>query len=331
MYLRLKGDPVTALCVSASLLLGLGSLSAHAEFDWASVTLDNDIIVNSDSGYTNGVYFSLFDVRYDDKKSKSGLLTRPLAFLQSDNKHTINAYAFGQAMNTPTDITLANPPLDTLPYSGLLYVTNSFITFGDNRADRISTTLGIVGPASLAEPSQKTIHKLIGSDEPQGWDTQLDNELVFQFTRARLWRKPIADHQDLLFMTGAELGTLQSGISSSAIYRFGQHLHSGYSTPLLSHNRLANPAAIDGGWYGYAGLETRYTFNQVIADGNTFEDSRSVDYRKLTVGVTFGFAYSWSDYSLSIALRDTSVASERFNNAEDDLTRYGTFTLGKRL
>ncbi len=312
-------------------ILSLGSEPVLAKFDWASVTLDNDIIVNSDSGYTNGIYFSLFDVRYDDQNGKSGLLTRPLAFLQSHNTHAVNAYTFGQAMNTPTDITVANPPLDTLPYSGLLYVTNSFITFGNNRADRISTTLGVVGPASLAEPSQKTIHKLIGSDKPKGWDTQLENELVFQFTRARLWRKPISDGQDFLLTAGAELGTLQSGVSGSAIYRFGKRLHTGYSTPLLSHNRLANPAAIDGGWYGYAGIETRYTFNQIIADGNTFENSRSVDYRKLTVGITLGFAYSWSDYSLSVALRDTSVGSARFNNAEDDLTRYGTFTFGKRI
>jgi hypothetical protein len=37
-------------------------------------------------------------------------------------------------------------------------------------------TVGVVGPASFAEQTQKRIHEIVNADEPRGWNTQLKNE-----------------------------------------------------------------------------------------------------------------------------------------------------------
>ena len=73
-----------------------------------------------------------------------------------------------------------------------------------------------MGPSSGAEFAQEQVHSLTGSDEPEGWDTQLENEPVFQFSRGRVWRSwESADkHFDLLLDSEAKLGTISSAVTA---------------------------------------------------------------------------------------------------------------------
>src|SRR5512134_3492181 len=57
-----------------------------------------------------------------------------------------------------------------------------------------------VGPASLAEQSQKIVHEVIASNRPQGWDTQLGNEPGVVATYLRSWREAAT-----LSLSGAQL------------------------------------------------------------------------------------------------------------------------------
>src|SRR3546814_15174227 len=90
-------------------------------------------------------------------------------------------------MYTPDDVALRNPPLDDRPYAGWLYGSVGLIAETGRRLDQLELTLGVVGPASLAEQTQKLIHEITDSQEPRGWDTQLENEPggVLHYTRSR--------------------------------------------------------------------------------------------------------------------------------------------------
>jgi hypothetical protein len=320
------------------LWLAFGHALAWADFDWVSVTLDNDLFLGNDSGYTNGIYFSAFDVgtRESANMPKPDIWVQPLKWsMDRDNvSAAVNAYTFGQTMNTPNDITVKNPADNQLPYSAMLSLTNSYVVITPKFADRATTIVGVVGPSALGEEAQSFVHKIIGADQPQGWDTQLGDELVFQLSRARTWRawRSELDRFDLLTNLDLGVGTIQSALSAGGTLRYGRNLSASYATTLFNGTRTTNPAAVDGDWFFYAGFQAGYTFNQVFFDGNTFRDSRSLEYDPSFIVASAGFAYSFRRFSISMALTDLNVlqsGSER--EAVQDLTQFGTFTLAWRL
>lgn len=322
---------------SLMLLPIMASNFCFAEIDWVSTTLDNDLFVGNDNGYTNGLYVSFFDA--GDLASgdlpEHDFWVAPLMWsMPKDSiKGAVNAYMLGQTMSTPSDITVAVPAESELPYAGLLALTNSYITVTDTHADRVSTTIGIVGSAALGEEAQKFVHELIGADEPLGWDTQLENELVFQLSRARAWRtwSSNSNHFDFLTHADISLGTVQSGVQTGATFRYGRNLISSYATTLLNNSRTTNPTAIEKGWYLYAGMQLGYDFNRIFTDGNTFENSRSIDYDHEYFGITAGIAYSWQNYSLTFAVNDANlIQGEDVSDELENLTRYGTLTFAWR-
>src|SRR3546814_12695699 len=65
------------------------------------------------------------------------------------------SYAVGQNMYTPDDVALRNPPLDDRPYAGWLYGSVGLIAETGRRLDQLELTLGVVGPASPAEQTDR--------------------------------------------------------------------------------------------------------------------------------------------------------------------------------
>ncbi len=327
-------------CYQAIIIMGLmvWATASYAEMDvdWVSFTLDNDLFLNNDNGYTNGVFFSIYDTGVGEDKPKPSLLVWPMMWSLPDvSYHTaVNAYSVGQVMMTPDDITLKNPPEDQLPYSGVLFLNTSYLAIQDQYADKISTTLGVVGPVSGAKRSQKFVHRLIGSKDPKGWGTQLKNEPIFQLTRARAWRALAtkSNWADMVVTSEIAAGTLSSYVETGMTVRVGQGLQRSYASVLLNGSRTTNPVAIDDGWYLYAGVKAGYVFNQIFTDGNTFRDSRSVDYDHERIGVTAGLAYSWGPFSMTLALADSNILDSR-DRAEqlEDLTQYGSLTIAWKL
>ena len=313
----------------------LVSADAVAGNQYLSLTIDNDLFVGNDSGYSNGFYVSAFDTSLQGDLPEKGFLLKPIAWSlpKGTPDGAVSSLTFGQAMNTPQDITIEDPGDDNLPYSALLFVNSAFLHITPTVADRIDTTLGIVGPVALGEPAQKFVHSLTGSDEPQGWDTQLDNELVFQFSRGRTWRSWSSPSDGIDFLTQAEfsLGTIRSGVKTGFLFRYGKSLAGTYATTLLSTNRISNPVAINDSWYVYAGANVGYLFNQIFTDGNTFKDSRSVDYDRENLGVSVGFAYSRNDFSVTFAINDSNVMQDGATaDTLKNLTRFGSLTFAWR-
>lgn len=313
---------------------------SYAEIDWISFTLDNDLFVGNDNGYTNGIYIAAYDL--GDVRSNNipeyDFWVKPLLWSLPKagvTEAAVNTYSFGQIMNTPSDITIPNPGANELPYSALLAMTNSYLTISrDSYADLVATTVGIVGPSALGEEAQKFVHKQIEADEPLGWDTQLGDEIVFQFTRARAWRHwtSQSNNIDLVTTTSGNLGTIRSDASVGAMVRLGQGLSSSYATTLFNSSRILNPSAINNGWYFYSGFQAGYTFNNIFADGNTFRDSRSIDYDPEFISILSGLAYSWNRFSITLAFNDLNVLQSGSNKENlKDLTQYGSISLGWKL
>ncbi|RBO82181.1 hypothetical protein DFP76_1069 [Marinomonas aquiplantarum] len=296
----------------------------------ASFTLDNDVFVGKDNGYTNGLYFSIYNMQ---NNLRENIWVRPLMWSMPTQYGTsrINIHSFGQSLMTAEDITQENPPANSLPYSGLLKYTNGHVVIGRRSANWVSTTLGIIGPSAKGKQTQTEFHKLIGAKKPMGWDTQLKDELVFSFNRGHVFRLLASynDTVDLLVGGQLGLGTLKSDVNAGAVLRVGRNLSSSYATALLSSSRASNPIAIRNSWFAYAGALRHYVFNQIVTDGNTFRDSRSIDYDHSYSVLVVGFSSSITDRSsLSFAYQSSFSEDESLSSKQTErLNKFGTLTL----
>src|SRR5689334_10023425 len=107
-----------AILVLAWLLLG-GALPAQAANDDRafSILFENDLFYSADHDYTNGTELS-YTSAPDETPDWAHQTAHLLPFFSDDTNTVRTRYALGQAMFTPNDITLANPPLTDRPYAG---------------------------------------------------------------------------------------------------------------------------------------------------------------------------------------------------------------------
>lgn len=326
--------------VGVTLLSGILTWStiAQAEAEWFSVTMDNDTFVGNDNGYTNGLYVSWFDGPEGEIKAEPGFLASLMKWSLPDNGASGIGWdikTIGQTMVTPDDIEEDPPilPPDDLPYGGLLFYNDSFVQIHQTYADRISVTVGVVGENSFAEDTQEFVHDVISSDEPCCWDEQLDDEVVFQVSRGRVWKTWASDsgNSDFLLSADLRLGTISSSVGAGFMYRYGRQLRNSYATALLVGSRTINPVATQTGWYLFAGAKASYLGNQIFLDGSKSydDDFEEIDYQEDQVAVTLGLAYSWKEWSFTFAMNDLNVDED--DDSAEEYSEYGTFTLAWKL
>ncbi len=283
-----------------------------------SFIFENDIFVGEDNGYTNGLGLAFgkgpFPAFNDD--NLPGWL-EPLISQSYLNKgegmRRGVAHMYYQRMQTPQDITVAEPLEGDLPYAGLLGWQGTFYEYDENRADQVSISIGVIGPASLAEQGQSIIHTVTGSDQPEGWDNQLKNELVGRVEALRVWKLARtvdrARDWDVLGIAGVGLGNLQSGFGAGMALRWGSNLDYTHSTFSLEADRQVNSLAIreSNGFYAYVGAKAGVIVNDVLVQGNTFTDSQSAELEHLQNQLSAGIV--WSMGKLAYVFQLSSFSS----------------------
>ena len=106
-----------------------------------------------------------------------------------------------------------------------------------------------------------------------------------------------------------------------------------YATALLAGSRIANPVATQKGWYLFAGARALYLGNHIFLDGSKSYDDKfgEIEYDEAGLMLTTGLAYSWENFSFTIALNDLNAEEDSANDAAEEYHRYGTFTLAWKL
>lgn len=298
-----------------------------------SLSFENDIFAGGDNNYTNGVRFAYVSPEGDvphwlDKTASS------VPFF-SENGHKRWGLALGQSIFTPDNIRLTTPQPNDQPYAGWLYGSASVISDTGNNLDAFQLTLGMVGPSSLAEQSQKFIHSTIGSDYPQGWRYQLKNEPGVVLSYERKWRnlfqsEPFGWSFDITPSAGVNLGNIYTDATVGAIARFGKDLPDDYGPPLISPSLTGSDFFIptsDFGWYVFGGLQGQAVARDIFLDGNTWKDSASVDKNPLIGAAQAGIAFTFDDMRLSY----THVFRTEQFKGQKHADSYGSLNLSMRF
>lgn len=298
-----------------------------------SILFENDIFYNSDHDYTNGVALA-YTTAPDDTPDWAVAAARWLPFFTKKGD-VRTRYAIGQNIYTPNDITLANPPPGDRPYAGFLYGAMGVVADSGTHLDQLQLTLGMVGPASLAEDSQTFVHTVINDRKPAGWATQLRDEpgLVLQYERAIKLIPPqtlLGGVFDIEPHYSATIGNIYDYANIGAMARFGFNLPRDYGPmriePSLPGSDYFEPTAGLGA-YVFAGVDGRAIARNLFLDGNSFEASRSVSKMNLVGDIALGAAVTFRNFRLAF----THVIRSREYKTQGTNDQFGAVDLTVRF
>jgi hypothetical protein len=308
----------------------------------------NDIIFDSDNQFTNGFALQKHGPVASSLDATGGTAAfgKGLArfFLPSgEGLNYRESWSFGQNMQTPDDIGNPDLILDDVPYLGLLGWSNSFVAFDDQRMSAFGWMLGVVGPASQADEVQDAVHSVTSSDEPLGWDNQLDDEPIlslFYSKKKKIWRNPSFDGA-LAFNAAAS--NLMSYGELAMEMRFGR-MPQGFAyvpDPIGRglHYNATIPVDNETAIYGTLVVRATGFLVNMLRHGNTFVDDNPwtennvLDPEDFVAQVLVGFNYERPKWALRLNFWFTSdsVDPDSLAANEDPENGGGTITFDWRF
>ncbi|HEX4330233.1 MAG TPA: lipid A deacylase LpxR family protein [Burkholderiales bacterium] len=199
---------------------------SHSDYERFRLEYENDTFYNTDRNYTDGIRMTLKRgsgkaTSYDP--DKNGLIpplntesekgdcdapekpaddntpgAKPNPAKATKAHEDLPCYraaysmVLGQNMYTASDIRLKPDqiPAKDHPYGAWLYVgLHREVYTSDERYWQYGFDVGCIGPCALGQPAQNFIHKYItDSPSPQGWGSQIHNELGVEFRYEHAWR-----------------------------------------------------------------------------------------------------------------------------------------------
>lgn len=297
---------------------------------------ENDSLTShSDRHYTNGVRLSYLDLR-QKPPSFTRALDKWIPFFEITDQTAVS-YSVGQNIYTPDDIKVTNPGPGQRPYAGFLYGSVGLDTLVDNHVDSLNVTLGVVGPAAGGELVQKTWHRFVGAERPQGWDHQLKNEPIVGVAWDRSWPEwMVLDSGDWFVSAtpdvGATVGNAYTFANTGFNVRFGPSDARWQSTP----ERI--PPAMPGSgffakpdewfsWYLFTGVNGRAVARNIFLDGNTFSESAHVEKKNYVGDFNAGVAATFG----RVRVTYTNVYRTKEYDGQKKGDIFGTLNVGYRF
>ncbi|GLS89218.1 membrane protein [Psychromonas marina] len=300
---------------------------------FASLIFENDTFFRDDGLYSNGLFLNWgynHVAALDDQNLPAWIayLANKTHLTGNTNNNYSISYGFGQQLQTATDISLEELVEEDAPYVGLLAWEVSLLAYDEQMSDEVGLILGAVGPIAGGEFVQSMVHSVLAGREPQGWDNQISNELVFRLQTRRIWRAYQSDFAgaefDLLTGLDGGVGNLRSDLSTGIGVRFGQRLTESFSSatvfPVQKFNGLNNTPY---GWYLFLNASASYVANDIFINGNTFQDSHSVDLIHPQATVSVGFMANIYNFSILYTLL---YATDEYQGQAED-SRFGSIAI----
>lgn len=276
-----------------------------------SLSVENDVVGGTDQDYTTGTHVSYLSDELDCTHVARSM-GNILPFFDSDRELRYSV-GVGQIYFTPENTQTSQPILDDRPYAGWLFASFGLVSYNDATATEIgqletlNLDIGVVGPWALAEETQNSFHKLIGAEQSNGWGNQLGNEPGVNLSYTTKWRmiyEPIEDTNfgvDFMPHLGVTVGNVLTNGQAGGTFRIGSGLDRDFGPPRIRPAVPGSSYFAEGGFdsYLFASFEGRGVARDIFLDGNTFQDSQSVDKKHFVGDMQLGIAVMFDKWRLS--------------------------------
>ncbi|MFC1852843.1 lipid A deacylase LpxR family protein [candidate division CSSED10-310 bacterium] len=275
-------------------------------------------------------------------------------------------FTVGQNMYTPSKIEWLPRQVNLYdrPYAGWLYFSFYKEKINSkNRYSKYECMIGNLGPSSFAEEAQKWVHRdLTDSQEPRGWELQIDREIVFllNYERSFLYvpfqkeqKNKTSDSSqaacncfDLQPGIQFNLGNIFTNAELNCTFRLGKvkNLFRGHglqdAIPSVANGifYVTKPYKKHQKWYSlsefflFCRLEGKFVIYNATIQGGMFNQTspHTEEIRHGVIGGDIGAALYLHKVSLvySHAFRSTEVLSREWNATQHN---WGQFQLIFRL
>jgi hypothetical protein len=256
-----------------------------------TVVEENDIIVNTDRHYTQGLKAAFLQAEDDLPRwirDFSDWIPRVGVARGFDRI----GYQIGQSIFTPGNTQTPELLKNDRPYAGWLY-TGVILQRRGLMADQwpvlenFQLDLGIIGPSALAQEAQDLVHDLRGLDRAKGWKNQLHDEFGFALKYERSWlfaRTPHGPRSfDVIPHTGFSLGNVETSFRAGVMLRLGVNLPDDFGPRTISSLTSAQggwSATRESGRYGFyvfGDVESWTVAYTAFLDGNMFGHSHRIE------------------------------------------------------
>jgi len=298
-------NPKRIFLIGVLLILWLSVKGQHSSE--LGFTSDNDVylIFFGDKYYSNGldIYF---------RKKIEGNSNLPKAI-------TVHV---GQDIYSPFTIIEKYAALHDRPYAGYLYA-GADITWAKttNTVFLAGLEIGTIGPASLAEDTQRLLHKMLNFELPVGWEFQVNNELGGSINGSVIHSltKNKSVKNELLGKINVNAGTLATNASLGFTYRTG-HLNTINQSTFSNLKRTEEKEKF---WFLSPTIK-------LVAHDATIQGGRSnnndivtFDIKPIVLSIEGGIQRSFKHWNTKFAITQRSKAVD--SNAKSH--QYGTIVL----
>ncbi|NOY70102.1 MAG: lipid A deacylase LpxR family protein [Deltaproteobacteria bacterium] len=298
-----------------------------------SFYMENDVFAGQDSQYTNGLKltWSRFGMdKYPDIYPYKLLypVVNFVGFGKTPGSVKAITFSIGQNIYTPDDIEDPDIVKDDRPYAGITYFEIGFHQRNGRHMDTLEFYGGLVGPDSYAEEVQSSVHSLINTKDPKGWDNQLNDEPVIGIIYE--YKKRMLDSNlgngfghDLIFNTGGGIGNAQTYYSMGLLFRLGINIPDDFGNypirPASVFNAILNektsPSEHNLGIHLFFSVNGNAVIRNIFLDGNSFSSSHSVTKKPLVSELVGGIAFNAERLKASMAYVYQSKTFETQKNA----------------
>ncbi|HDL08203.1 MAG TPA: lipid A deacylase LpxR family protein [Desulfobacteraceae bacterium] len=292
------------LMLPMSIVLVFGDIPCEAAENSRTFSFyfENDLFADTDKGCTNGIKLSWISpglTGYAESGRLPGWslpLIRRLPFINEPGPRCNVVISIGQNIYTPEDIEAEDLIEGDRPYAGWTYFGIGLHSKNERRLDSMEIQVGMVGPASFAEQTQKLVHKWRGCQRSNGWGNQIKNEPGPAVIYERKWRfqydRDIGKLGfDVIPHIGGALGNVYTYANAGMEARPGWNIPRDFGTSLICPSGDSNAplstqyprVKSDHGFglYVFGMVEGPAVLHNIFLDGNTFNHSHSVDKKIL--------------------------------------------------
>jgi hypothetical protein len=318
--MRLQGWRVVLVALCAA-------CSASAEQGWEgqiiSLRLENDAVAKADRHYTQGSFLSYLS-RDNAIPQWTVVLEESVPTFGYEVGATKWGFAVGQEIYTPEELESSELQIGDRPYAGWLFGRLTLQRRGPlsrrwSVLETFDLDLGIIGPESQAEDTQKVWH----GNDPQGWRHQLKTEPGFALRYERRFQFKPAEDSDgwgvrLIPHVGGSAGNIATYLNAGGTVRFGYNVPDEFST---------KAGGLKWGAYLLAGVDGRFVLHNIFLDGNTWRESHHVTKRPFVGDGRVGLGLVFQMVEISFA----HVFRSREFNDQNRSDSFGSVSLAVKF